>query len=245
MDRWGGKLAVVTGAASGIGAAVAQALDRAGLQVVGLDVKTHVEAKESEIECKGNITSKYCDISKLEDIERVFKWIEDNFGSVYVLVNCAGILYQGQITGVGDNPLSVNQLVETLDVNLKGSILCARTAVECMKKYDISGHIININSLAGHYVPFSSSMNLYASTKYAITAFTETLSQELAHFSNRIKVTSLSPGLTKTEMAAHMDDGLPGLAQSEVADAVLYVLSTPPHINISELTITSVLEKRI
>ncbi|XP_062529077.1 farnesol dehydrogenase-like isoform X5 [Bombyx mori] len=160
-------------------------------------------------------------------------------------VNCAGILYQGQITGVGDNPLSVNQLVETLDVNLKGSILCARTAVECMKKYDISGHIININSLAGHYVPFSSSMNLYASTKYAITAFTETLSQELAHFSNRIKVTSLSPGLTKTEMAAHMDDGLPGLAQSEVADAVLYVLSTPPHINISELTITSVLEKRI
>ncbi|KAI8442341.1 hypothetical protein MSG28_005872 [Choristoneura fumiferana] len=138
------------------------------------------------------------------------------------------------VVNVGLNPLDEEVLCQTLDVNTTAVVMCAKHAVACMKRHGIDGHIININS------------------KYAITAFTQALKQELAHFKSKIKVTSISPGAVSSNMASKMLDVLdkdrnarPALKPADIAHAVLYALSTPPNVNVNELTITSVTETRL
>ncbi|XP_045503124.1 farnesol dehydrogenase-like [Colias croceus] len=241
MERWSGKTAVVTGASSGIGAAISVKLADAGLRVVGLAIGDELKSTNY------NITLLECDITKPEKIASTFKAIEENFGGIHVLVNCAGVIYPAHITDVGDSPMSNDEVISILDVNVKGMMLCTRHAVASMKKQNFNGHIININSLAGHYIPFSPDMNVYSASKHAVTAFTKALLNELAHFGSSIKVTSISPGLTRTKMALRVgvELDMPILEPSHIADTVLYVLCTPPVVNITELTVQPVSEKRI
>lgn len=101
MDRWAGKVALVTGASAGIGAATVRALVQEGLQVVGIArrvekiEKIAIELKNE----KGKLYALKCDVSKEEDILDVFKWIKENLGGVDVLVNNAGLMYSAGITG--------------------------------------------------------------------------------------------------------------------------------------------------
>ncbi|XP_046964335.1 farnesol dehydrogenase-like [Vanessa cardui] len=246
MERWAGKVAVVTGASSGIGAALSLRLANHGLTVVGLARRTHlIDDLASKVTGAGNIVTKSCDVSKPEDIEAAFKWVEQKFGGPHVLVNNAGFLKTGCITDVGENPLSDDAVLSTLDVNLKGMVMCTRKAVSSMRKRNFNGHIINVNSIAGHYVPFQSSLNVYPSTKHAVTALTTALNTEMAEFHCQIKVASVSPGLVKTDMVTDFKDDMPILEPEAVADAILYILSTPPNVNITELTIEPILERRL
>ncbi|KAJ8943722.1 hypothetical protein NQ318_012489, partial [Aromia moschata] len=203
MERWFGKVAVITGAGSGIGAAAAKRLVEEGLII---------------------------DVTKEESILRAFKWVKENVGPVSILVNNAGVFFpRPLISG------KTNEWRLSLEVNVVGVCAVTREAVKIMREHDIDGHIINLNNLSGHRV--MPNTGIYASTKYAVTALTETLRLELNSLKSRIKVTNLSPGVVETppKRSALRNDGFHRHAEfklkaEDVADAIVYVLSTPPNM---------------
>lgn len=114
------------------------------------------------------------------------------------------------------------------------------------------GYVININSIGGHFVPFPTSAvpsyNIYSASKYGVTATNEVLRQELifSDCKDKIRVTSISPGEVKTDMveaagyqgsADEYFSSIPILLPEDVAESVIYVLSTPPRVNVTELMI--------
>lgn len=144
-----------------------------------------------------------------------------------------------------------DELKKIIDVNLTGTLLCSRAALPLMKSRDF-GYVININSINGHFIPYPTenlvSYNTYAPSKYGITAFSEVLRQELANsaWKDKIRVTSLSPGEVKTDMVdaagfqgsvADYYAAVPSLLVDDIAEAVVYILSTPTRVNVTELTI--------
>lgn len=172
MDYWTHKIAVVTGASSGIGAAIALELARHGLQVVALALNKE-QLDEITLQAStfsGAIHAIECDVSQIESIEAAFQEINKTFGRVHVLINNAGRTLKGKVL----NP-SVQHLdyVDTINTNFSGVVICTREATKLIEKHDDLAYIININSVYGHMSPTSAStVNLYMATKHAITAHT-------------------------------------------------------------------------
>ncbi|XP_011492954.2 farnesol dehydrogenase [Aedes aegypti] len=244
MDRWAGKVAVVTGASSGIGAAITTDLAKAGMVVVGLARRVErVEALKANLpeSAKPRLHAVKCDVSKEEDITQVFKWVEEKFGGVDVLVNNAGILRQTDLLGTDNGQM----LREVLDTNVMGLVLCSQKAYQSMKKRSVDGHIVHINSVVGHKVFDFPQSNIYPASKHAVTAITETMRNELRNAGSRIKVTSISPGVVRTEILPEsiIEGGHSLLESEDISEAVLYVLGTPPRVQVHELTIKPVGEK--
>lgn len=189
MDRWAGKVAVVTGSSAGIGAQVAVDLANAGMIVVGLARRAErVEALKSQT--KGTIHAIQCDVTSEADIKNAFKWIIDNLGGVDVLINNAGIVRMANLI----DPDNTAIIKEVLDTNVMGVVLCTREAFQSMKSRNVDGHIIIINSIAGHTVPNMPgvSFNIYAPSKHAVTAMTEVLRLELIKEGTKTKITVIS-----------------------------------------------------
>lgn len=192
MSRWSEKLAVVTGASSGIGAAICIELVNAGLKVVGL-ARRQERVEELKSKLPANLADKLfsfkCDISKEEDIKAAFAWIESTFGGVDVLVNNAGIVRSTNLV----SPDNTTAIREVLDTNVMGVVLCTREAFQSMKSRNVDGHVILINSIVGHQVPFFAgirpSSNIYSPSKYAVTAMTEVFRQEFQSEGTKIKIT--------------------------------------------------------
>lgn len=192
MDRWAGKVAVVTGASSGIGAAIAVDLVKAGVNVVGLARRLERIEALKELIPDGTNAKLYalkCDLTNEEEIKNAFAWIINNLGGVDILVNNAGIIKTMNLLDANNTA----DLRETIDTNILAVVLCTREAFHSMKERGINGHIIQINSCAGHSIPYFVGMypsfNIYPSTKFAVTAMTEVLRQELQSFNTKIKVT--------------------------------------------------------
>lgn len=192
MDRWFGKVAVVTGASSGIGAAITIDLVKAGLIVVGLARRIERVEQLREVipsTATGKLFAIRCDVTQETDIKNSFAWVNEKFGGVDLLVNNAGIIKT--INLVDEN--NTDALRETLDTNILAVALCTREAFQSMKQRGVDGHIIIMNSLTGHIVPYFvglyPSFNIYAATKHAVTAMTEVLRQEFQSFNTRIKIT--------------------------------------------------------
>ncbi|KAJ3660776.1 hypothetical protein Zmor_005207 [Zophobas morio] len=229
MDRWRGKVAIVTGASAGIGAAIAKQLVEEGLQVVGLARRSErVEDLAKQLEGKkGKPYAVKTDISKEEDILKAFKWVTDNLGPVHILINNAGIIQQTNLTE-GDT----EKWKKIFDTNVLGLCIATREAVKIMKANKIDGHIVHINSVTGHKIPNVPGLNV----------------QELNHLGLKIKITSVSPGLVGTDIFEANNSGITAeqlqkmnsLESEDIADSVLYVLSTPPHVQVHELTIKPV-----
>ncbi|XP_055533225.1 farnesol dehydrogenase-like [Wyeomyia smithii] len=244
MNRWQGKVAVITGASAGIGAAIARELAKAGMITVGLarrseklqDLKSQLTVDASE-----RFHSVRCDVSKKDDIKRAFQEIRDRFGGVDVLINNAGVVKQTALFADDDG----ESLQDILDTNVLGLTLCSREALKSMKARATDGHIVHINSIAGHKVLPFPHMNMYAASKHAVTAITETMRNELREMGSKVKVTSISPGVVKTEIVASLEEhrDFPKLECEDIAEAVLYVLGTPPHVQVHELTIKPVGEQ--
>lgn len=191
MERWLNKIAVVTGASAGIGAATCKALVEKGMIVVGLarrlekmdtNVRSTIEAKYQK-----NFHTHKCDVSDEQSVKETFAWIDETFGGVDVLVNNAGMMKFGNITGQ-DNSDTIKNTVNT---NILGVVWCTREAFRSMKKRNFDGHVVNVGSVLGHSVPFSPtySLNIYPPTKHAIKAMTEVLRQEFLTQDTKIKVT--------------------------------------------------------
>jgi len=246
MERWQGKVAVVTGASSGIGAAICKDLVKAGMIVAGLARrKNRVEALKQDIpsDAPGKLYAVKCDISRDDDVVKAFGWILFELGGVDVLVNNAGVVRMVSLTDEGNE----DDLRDVLQTNLWGLIMCTKKAVEIMKRKNVvGGHIININSLMGHHVLSSLGpmANVYPASKFGVTAITEVLRQEFNFDNAKYKVTSISPGLVKTEILepALMESlaAVAALDPEDVSEAVLFAIATPPHVQIHELTIKPV-----
>ncbi|KAF2894110.1 hypothetical protein ILUMI_12064 [Ignelater luminosus] len=238
MDRWFGKVAIVTGASAGIGILISQALVEKGLKVVGLARRVErIEELSKTLSNKpGKLYPIKCDIGVEEEILGVFKWIKDNLGPIHVLINNAGLIKPTNLTDG-----STDDWRQIFNINVIGLCICTREAVRVMKEHNIAGHIIHINAICGHYVtPLPEPvMNVYPASKYAVTALTETLRQELRHFKSQIKITSISPGVVRTEFQDNFPGGIkdavatmPALKPDDIAEAVMYVLSTQPHVQV-------------
>ncbi|XP_055846058.1 farnesol dehydrogenase-like [Episyrphus balteatus] len=247
MERWAGKIAVVTGASSGIGLATVKDLVKAGVIVIGLARRVNkMKRLEDELQFRrGSFHSCECDISKLESIKAAFKWIEETFSKINILINNAGILkFSGILTEGNEEGLR-----ELIEVNLLGNVYCTKEAYRLMRaSYGEECHIININSILGHSIPSSLASltyNLYPTSKHALKATTEVLKQELSNEKN-IRISSISPGLVKTEIAHSAKhpcaDRIMGsqtiLHVEDVSRAILFVIGSPRHVTISELIIT-------
>lgn len=134
-----------------------------------------------------NVFYRQVDVCNYEELKKSFRFVEEKCGSLEVLVNNAGIMVPGKILDKQDE--NFEAIFKTADVNFCGAVRCCRLAFNLMTKSDF-GYIININSVAGHYVPKPAATNVYCPTKYAITALTEVLRQELIELEiNKIRVT--------------------------------------------------------
>jgi short-subunit dehydrogenase len=215
-----GKVAVLTGASSGIGWATAVALARAGATVVG-SARREERLKElvEGIERRGGTAlAVACDVSDRVQVGLLRQRVEDAYGRCDVLVNNAGIPGGGPFA-----ELSLEQIERITQTNYMGVLYCSKAFLPMMLE-EGSGHIVNVASLAGRYaVPGSS---VYSSTKHAVVAFSEALYYEL--MPRGIVVTSVNPGLVSTETFPHRDmlEKRPGLVMppERIGDAIVQVV---------------------
>lgn len=246
MERWKGRVALVTGASVGIGAAVARLLVQHGMKVVGC-ARSVDKIEKLAAECEsagysGTLIPYKCDLSNEEEILSMFSAIKTLHQGVDVCINNAGLarpepLLSGKTEGWRT----------MIDVNVLAVSICTREAYQSMKERDIDdGQIININSMSGHRVISSPETHFYTATKYAITALTEGLRQELREAKTHIRATSISPGLVETEFAFKLHDNDPEKAAAtyesirclkaeDIASSVIYVLRAPPHVQIGDI----------
>ncbi|TDG41525.1 hypothetical protein AWZ03_012049 [Drosophila navojoa] len=249
MNRWINRVAVVTGASSGIGAACSKDLVKKGMVVVGLarrldklqQLKAHLPTEQS-----GRFYGHQCDVRVEQQVIDAFAWIDEVLGGADVLVNNAGIIRRVRITDEDNG----EDLRDTLNTNVLGVSWCTRQAFNSMNRRKINdGHVIIINSIAGHEVPKAPgfSLNMYAPSKHAITALTEVLRQEFQNKGTMIKITSISPGVVDTEIfdsnSPEVVAKMPMLLPENVADAVSYCIQTPPNVQIHELIIKPIGEQ--
>lgn len=241
-------MALVTGASVGIGAAVAKALVQHGMKVVGCARDVDKIKRLSE-ECRtagleGDLVPYRCDLTSEDEILSMFADIKSQHQGVDVCINNAGLahpesLLNGKTSGWKN----------MLDVNVIALSVCTREAYQSMKERNVDdGHIININSMTGHRVVPIADFHFYSATKFAVTALTEGLRQELREAKTHIRATSISPGIVKTEFAYRIYSQNPEkqpatpiygqlmcLEAVDVADAVVYALSAPPHVQIGDI----------
>uniref|UniRef100_A0A182NY21 Dehydrogenase n=1 Tax=Anopheles dirus TaxID=7168 RepID=A0A182NY21_9DIPT len=245
MERWVEKVAVVTGASSGIGAATAKALAQAGMITVGLARRVEqIEALKNELgpDAAGRLYAIRCDVTQEAEIVAAFSQIEKQFGGVDMQINCAGISRNAWRLLQAHN---AQDLLDVVNTNLLGEAFCCREAFLSMQKRSVDGHIVNLNSTVGHSIPPVRWHNIYPATMYGITALTETIRNEMRFAGSRIKITSISPGLTRTPMVRDSET-YPGpiLEPEDVANAILYAVGTPPRVQVHELTIKPVGESK-
>uniref|UniRef100_A0A671SMT2 Dehydrogenase/reductase SDR family member 11 n=1 Tax=Sinocyclocheilus anshuiensis TaxID=1608454 RepID=A0A671SMT2_9TELE len=251
MDRWKGRVALVTGASVGIGAAIAKSLVQHGMKVVGC-ARNVEQIEKLAAECvrsgfSGTLIPYKCDLSVEDDMLSMFSWIKVQHQGVDVCINNAGLalpepLLSGKTSGWRT----------MMDVNVIALSVCTREAYQSMKERNIDdGHIININSMSGHRVVNNADIHFYTASKYAVTALTEGLRQELREAKTHIRATCISPGLVETEFAyrllsknqekaAATYKSIKCLQAADIANAVVYVLSAPPHVQIGDIEITPV-----
>ncbi|XP_065203984.1 uncharacterized protein LOC135834075 [Planococcus citri] len=251
MERFANRVAVVTGSSSGIGSAISTELVKYGIIVVGVARRIeNLQKLADELNEPGKPVRFYpvkCDVTVESEIENSFKWITSELSGIAVLINCAGTSHQTLLRDAHGESIS-----QIFDTNVKASILCSKLAVESMMKNSIPGHIININSILSHVisnVDMFKRHQIYSASKHALKVISGALRQELLDQKLNIKVTNLSPGIVATELTRrHLPtiDSLPStdvMQPKDVADACVYVLSTPENVLVSELTIMPLHQK--
>ena len=192
MENLSGKTAVVTGGASGIGKAVAQAMIAEGMNVVIADIEEgRLEATAAEIGAYGVVT----DVSQSAQVDALARAAVERFGTVHVLHNNAGI---GPMAKLAD--LTLNDWRWMIDVNLWGVIHGVTSFLPILRSNGVGGHIVNTASMAGLMaVP---TLATYCATKYAIVGLSETMAIDLEIEGSNIGVSILCPGPVSTDLGS-------------------------------------------
>ncbi|XP_061182581.1 dehydrogenase/reductase SDR family member 11-like [Saccostrea echinata] len=243
MERWVGRVALVTGASAGMGAAITRALVKHGMKVVGCarNVQQIEDIKKELKSEKGKLIPVKCDLTKEEEILSMFGRIQKELGGVDVCINNAGLAHISPLLSG-----STADWRNMLDVNVLALCICTREAFQQMQKNKVDdGHIFLINSMTGHRVVRNPGGHFYSATKYAVSALLEGIRNELTQLETHIRVTSVSPGLVATEFQQRMhkseekgkaiNNHIKCLEADDIADAVLYALSAPPHVQIHDI----------
>jgi len=188
------KIALVTGAARGIGKAIARKLAENGAQVIVNDVNI----QETEKTCnelrkdKLNVSANCCDVGDSIQVQKMVKEILDYHGTIDILVNNAGIVQSAIVEEMAEEEWD-----EVMRINLKGVFNCCKAVLHAMKKQK-KGKIVNISSLAGKNGGIKAGA-AYAASKAGVICFTKTLARELA--ASGINVNSVAPSMVETELA--------------------------------------------
>lgn len=232
MDALEGKTAVVTGASSGIGAAVAKALAIEGANVV-LAARTTARLEEMEAEIngkgKGKALAVRTDIANRSEVEEMVKTAEKMFGQIDIFVNNAGQMLSATVQA-GE----VEEWEKMIDVNIKGVLYGLNAVIPSMVERG-AGNIINIASVSGLEVTKKSTV--YSATKFAVRAISTGLEKELAR--TGVRVTNISPGMVDTRLSSTVSDRKK-LEAEDIANAVIYAVMQPDYVNINEITVRPV-----
>ena len=235
---WIGKVALVTGASAGIGLHLLQSLTASGIRCVGC------ARNISKIEDLGSgVVAHKCDVSNEGEVKSMFELLQNKLGGVDILINNAGLSHNSPLLSG-----STEQWREMLEVNVLGLSVCTREYIQQMKSRAVeTGYVINMCSMSGHRVLPDPNYHFYSATKFAVTALTEGVRQELRAMGSGIKVSQISPGLVETEFKGRaMKDtegaktvyaSNPVLNSDDISQSVLYLLSTPQHVSVHEIFI--------
>lgn len=236
-----GQTVFITGASSGIGKACAELFASLGVNLVITARRVdRLKAMAKELSSKYSIKviPIQLDVQKNDEVEAVFKRLEKEKIDIDILINNAGLALSSDKM----QDAKVNNWETMIDTNLKGLLYVTKAVLSSMIKRN-RGHIINIGSVAGHACYATG--NIYCATKHAVRAITHSLRLDL--MGTTIRVSEVDPGAVQTEFsevrwndkerAQKFYGGFVLLVPEDIADAVVYCATRPPHVNVSELVV--------
>ncbi|RWL39851.1 MAG: SDR family NAD(P)-dependent oxidoreductase [Mesorhizobium sp.] len=235
-----GKVALVTGASSGIGEATAAALAAAGAKVAVAARRTdRLEALVARIEKAGDVALAIeADIAKASDIVAMVDKVVSQWGRLDILVNNAGVMLLAPAAEA-----DLDDWRQMIELNLIGLMATTKAALPHLKAS--KGHIVNVSSVAGRVA--NPGATGYAATKFGVVAFSESLRREV--YADKVRVTVIEPGLVRTELGDHITNAefkaglehrlatMEALTADDIANAIFYAVSQPPRVNVNEILI--------
>ena len=236
-----GKVALVTGASSGIGEATAIALAEAGAAVaIGARRKDRLDALATKLRDGGaRVLQLDLDVTDEQACTAAVARTREELGGLDVLVNNAGVMLLGTI--VGADPEDWRRMIDT---NVLGVLYMTHAAIEGMVEQG-SGDVVNMSSVAGRTA--RKGAGVYNASKWAVNAFSESLRQEVT--GRGVRISLVEPGAVATELTDHitqpeakrvsqeMAAGMTRLQAEDIARAVLYVVSQPQHVAVNEVLV--------
>jgi NADP-dependent 3-hydroxy acid dehydrogenase YdfG len=237
-----GRVAAVTGASSGIGAATALELARAGAAVaVGARRKERLDELVKRIESEGGRALTFeLDVTDESQARGFVEGANQQLGGLDILVNNAGLMLLGPV-----DDADTEDWRRMIDVNVLGLLYCTRAALPLMRANG-RGDVVNVSSVAGRRAGAGAAV--YNLTKFGVTAFSEALRQEALH--HGIRVICVEPGMVDTELQGHNTH--PAVRQSmarsaerigkpltaeDVARTIAWAVEQPPHVGLNELLV--------
>ncbi|RMD42702.1 hypothetical protein DV735_g2392, partial [Chaetothyriales sp. CBS 134920] len=235
-----GRVAVVTGASSGIGAAVVAALAKEGCHVAlaARRVEALEAVKRRLVVREGKVIIRKTDVTKPDEVEALMRAAETELGPIDILVSCAGVMYFTMMKNV-----LADQWNTTVDVNCKGLLNCLASTVPNMLKRG-SGYIVAISSDAGRKV--FPGLGVYSASKFFVEATLQSLRLETV--GSGLRVLSVQPGNVATDLLGMSTDeealkkygepsGAKVLDPNDVAESIVFALRQPPHVAVNEILV--------
>ncbi|UII20751.1 SDR family oxidoreductase [Fulvivirga ligni] len=235
MQNIKNKVVAITGASSGIGKAIAITLTKLGAKVVlGARREHQLQEVVSEIKhAHGEAFYLRADVTQQRDLQNLAELAVEKFGKLDVIVNNAGVAAISRI-----DELDIKGWNNMIDINLKGTLNGMAAALPIFKKQH-SGHIVNIISTSG--IKITPLQGVYAATKNAVRTLSEAFRQES---DGKIRITSISPGMTKTSFVDDIDNeelksavSKIAISPEAIANAVVYAISQPNDVEVGSIVI--------
>lgn len=234
------RIAMITGATSGIGEATARLLSKNSFKLIICGRRQdRLKKLQEELSRQTDVTTLSFDVRDRDGVQKAIASLEPAWKNIDVLINNAGNAHGFDSIQTGN----VDDWDAMMDINVKGLLYVSKEVIPVMTNRN-SGHIINIGSIAGKEVYPNG--NVYCASKFAVDALTKGMRMDLNPFG--IKITSINPGLVETEFsvvrfkgdetrAASVYKGIDPLRGEDIADIILYTLQVPAHVVLADITV--------